>query len=71
MFGRFNDRVRHFGISRCNWSKRIQVHMIKYGSDEKDEGYDCRNVGNSCLLLDVSYEIVQAEGRKKQTKRLK
>ena len=42
--------------------------MIKYGSDEKDEGYDRRDVGNSCLLLDVSFEIVLAEGRKTNKK---
>ena len=69
--GDFNNRVSHFSFNRLNWSQGIlfnllwrltlsnqQRRMIDNHSNKKDEGYDGRCVGNSCLLPDVIFEIV-------------
>ena len=65
--------MSHFIFSRLNWSQGIlihllsqpglilsnqQIHMIDNYSNQKDEGYDGRGVGNSCLLLDISFEVI-------------
>ena len=37
-----------------------QSCMIGYGSNEEDQRYEGGDVGNSCLLCDVGFEIIQA-----------
>ena len=74
--GKLNDSVSHFSLSRLNWSQGIlihlrsrlglilsnqQLHMIDNHSNQEDEGYDGRGVGHSCLLRDVSFEIIQTK----------
>ena len=38
-----------------------QINVIDSHSYQKDEGYDGRGVGHSCLLHDVSFEIIQTK----------
>ena len=74
--GDFNDGVSHFIFNRLNWSQGIlirllsrpgmilsnqQIHEISNHSNQKDEGYDGRGVGHSCLLFSVNFEQTMQE----------